>query len=152
MQNADLVGLTAMLVALQFAAFGWRIVREIQVGDERRKVWLPVTDVVNLLSMASVVFFAVIFPLANGYYSSLSKTFLAVGFVLIAFHPLSMAGHYCLFSEHGRATYKKPNGDWRCFPPPEILFVSVSLVASAVVGYYVAISIHGVSSRPCNIW
>jgi hypothetical protein len=55
MQNADLIELTGIVVALQFAAFGWRIAREISVADENRKTWLPVPDYINLLIMAAIV-------------------------------------------------------------------------------------------------
>jgi hypothetical protein len=138
MQNADLVALTAMLVALQFAAFGWRISREIGLVDQKRRVWLPVPDILNLISMMAVLWADVVLPLAHGIFFPAAKITLAVGFVLIGFHPLSMAGHYCLFSKNGRETYPTPDGDWRYFPPPEIRFVAASLLASAAVGWYVA--------------
>ena len=35
-----LATLVTSALALQFAAFGWRILREIQLGDEGRRTWL----------------------------------------------------------------------------------------------------------------
>ena len=43
------------VLALQFAAFGWRINREITVGDDQRRTWLPLPDWVNLVSMIAVL-------------------------------------------------------------------------------------------------
>lgn len=40
--------LVSMIVALQFVAFGWRINREITVGDAGRKTWFPIPDVIML--------------------------------------------------------------------------------------------------------
>jgi hypothetical protein len=138
LQNSDLIALTAMLVALQFAAFGWRIAREITMGDRKRRTWLPVPDVLNVASMLTVIAFAVVIPLATGGFARSSRIVLAVAFVLIGFHPMCMAGHYCIFSKHGRDTYVTKGKDWRYFPPPEILFVAVAVLAAGVAGYYVA--------------
>jgi len=38
------------LIALQFVAFGWRLNREIAVGDQQRRTWLPAVDWLNLIS------------------------------------------------------------------------------------------------------
>jgi hypothetical protein len=141
--STDLVPLVAILVALQFTAFGWRIAREIEILEQKRRTWLPVPDILNIISMLSVIVSGVVLPLAHGKSSSVAKAIVAMGFVLIAFHPLSMAGHYCIFSKNGRDTYlglvdaETGKSDWRYFPPPEICFVAISLIATALVGWYV---------------
>src|SRR5262245_11575782 len=49
--------LVPSILALQFLAFGWRINREIPVGDAGRKTWFPIPDVINILSMLCGVAF-----------------------------------------------------------------------------------------------
>src|ERR1700722_8268162 len=92
--------LVSGLIALQFIAFGWRINREIAVGDQRRKTWLPMPDWLNLLSLLAVVLFCVALPLGFGAVRAASAV-LSAGYVLIAFHPISEAAHYRLFSKNG---------------------------------------------------
>ena len=53
-----LVTLITTALGLQFAAFGWRIIREIQLGDEGRRTWFLVTDYFIILSMAQSSHFA----------------------------------------------------------------------------------------------
>ena len=100
--DPDLLALTGILMALQFGAFGWRIVREIEMGDRGQIAWFPISDWVNVVSMFFVIIFAVILPLAHVDALPCTKAFLAAGFVLIGFHPLSMAAHYGIFSRYGR--------------------------------------------------
>jgi hypothetical protein len=86
------MGAVSVLLGLQFAAFGWRINREIAVGDAGRKVWLPLPDIINIASMLCVVSLCVVFPLSAGQFGLVSRTTLTVAFVLISLHPISMCG------------------------------------------------------------
>jgi hypothetical protein len=100
-----LATLVTSALALQFAAFGWRILREIQLGDEGRRTWFLVTDWLVILSMCSVVAFCIVMPLSGFNYSaSVAKT-ISSAYVVIAAHPLNTAAHYRLFSQYGRAKY-----------------------------------------------
>ncbi len=63
MSADNVIRLVPPLIALQFAAFGWRINREISVGDANRRTWLPLPDVVNIVRMLSVVAFLIVIPL-----------------------------------------------------------------------------------------
>ena len=90
------------LLAMQFAAFGWRINREISVGDTGRRTWLPLPDVINIISMTAAVVTCVIMPLRSGQLTDLGRTTLALGYLLIALHPVNVAAHYRLFSKSGR--------------------------------------------------
>jgi len=85
-QTSDLIALTGILLALQFAAFGWRIVREIEVADQRRRIWLPLPDLLNIISMIAVIIFGLVLPLAHRTIEP-SRVVLAAGFIMIAFHP-----------------------------------------------------------------
>ena len=94
----DIQSLIAPVLALQFAAFGWRILREIKVGDEGRRTWFPLYDYINILALVCTALFCVVMPLATNGQSQASKTVLAVAYILIALHPINGAAHYRLFS------------------------------------------------------
>jgi hypothetical protein len=59
-----LANIVPMLLSIQFAAFGWRVVREIGVGETHRRTWLPLADCLNLVMLAAVLFTCVINPVA----------------------------------------------------------------------------------------
>src|SRR6266498_5637498 len=99
MKKMNFQPLIAPVLALQFAAFGWRIVREINVGDQERRTWFPIYDWINILALICTTLFCVVVPLATGGLSQVSKTVLAVAYILIAFHPINGAAHYRLFSK-----------------------------------------------------
>jgi len=133
--------LVSALLALQFVAFGWRLNREITVGDKRSKTWLPLPDWLNLISFLAVVFWCVVIPLASGFFgktpiatlSRVANTALVGGYVLIAFHPISEAAHYRLFSKDGRSIYK---GDYPWCTGQEILAVTLSLIFASLAGCF----------------
>lgn len=106
----------AMLVtaalSLQFAAFGWRIIREIQVGDERRRTWLLITDVLIIPSMIAIVTVCIVMPLAGQRDPLLIARTVAVAYIIIAAHPLNTAAHYRLFFSKGRTQYEQPGRDY----------------------------------------
>lgn len=131
MQSTQLTTLTGIILGLEFAAFGWRVNREINVADADRKTWLPLPDVVNIVALLSVVYFCVVVPLAQGDYVLWSRRVLAAAGTLIAFHPLTMAAHYGLPYRKQRPT--KKNGDFKYAPIEEILTFGVS-VALAIFG------------------
>ncbi|MBI1804071.1 MAG: hypothetical protein HYR77_06340 [Ignavibacteria bacterium] len=139
------------LLAMQLALFGWRINREIPVGDQGRKTWFPVSDIINILSMLSVVFFCVINPLAakaapiSGSITAIpnsAKIVFTVAMILLAFHPIAMIGHYRLLSKRGRSIYLKPDGtgDYPYCTGAEVAIVVVSLLSAVAGGYYVAVA------------
>lgn len=132
MQEIQLTPLTGMILALQFAAFGWRVNREIAVGDELRRTWFPLPDIANVISLLGLIGLCIVLPLSDGHFSPLSKRMLAFASTLIAFHPLTMAAHYGLFRQE-RPTGK--NGDFLYAPSEEIvsLCVSIGLAVAAAV-------------------
>jgi hypothetical protein len=136
--NIDSNGLIAVILALQFAAFGWRINREIPVGDAGRKTWFPVPDIINVLSMFGVVLFCILMPLASGQFTAASRVALAAAFVLIAFHPICMIGHYHLFSAQGRHIYTSKKQDYPYCTRAELVLVIVAALLAADAAWYVA--------------
>lgn len=95
------------LIALQFVAFGWRINREVVMEGKGERTWLPASDWLNIASLIAVSLCCVLRPIYTQEFGRLSKSVLAVGYVLIALHPVSQAAHYRLFSRKGRSVYKK---------------------------------------------
>jgi hypothetical protein len=130
--------LVPSILAMQFVAFGWRINREIPVGDVGRKTWFPIPDVINVISMLSVVAFCIVVPLKSGHFEPVSRVVLAAAFVLIAFHPICMAGHYRLFSRLGRHVYTLRNEDYPYCTGVEGVLVLVAVLFAGMAAWYVA--------------
>ncbi len=133
----DVNTLVSIILALQFASFGWRINREISVGDSGRKTWFPLPDIVNILSMLSVILWCIIFPLVTGFFGKDSRIVLSIAFVLIAFHPICMIGHYRLFSSSGRTVYKSKGKDYPYCTGPELLLSILSFFFASFAGFLV---------------
>jgi hypothetical protein len=140
MSSDAAVRLAPTLIALQFVAFGWRLNREIAVGDQGRRTWFPLTDWINVAGMLGVVFFAVIRPLWVIQSAKASDTALAIGYVLIAFHPISMAAHYRLWSKEGRSVYTNRGLDYPWLTSQEAVSVILSHVLGLFVGWHTWLS------------
>jgi hypothetical protein len=137
-----------VVLTLQFAVFGWRIVREIHVGDEGHRVWFPVSDWINLLSMILVLGSCVVWPLlrtvppgeTGSYLFPLpARGIFAAASVLLVFHPISMVFHYGLLSKKGRPReYRNGGQDYAYCPWPEFVVVVLALALAALSGLKVA--------------
>ena len=127
--------LVSALIALQFVAFGWRINREITVGDAGRKTWLPLPDYLNIASLLAVTVSCVVLPLANRPCLRIALTALSSGYVLIALHPINEAAHYRLFSKYGRSVYKAKARDYPWITDQEIVTVAISAICAATAGW-----------------
>jgi hypothetical protein len=93
-----------------------------------------VPDLLNLTSLLAVVLFCVAAPLGFGFIR-LTNAVLGAGYVLIAFHPISEAAHYRLFSKAGRSIYlKSPDGDYPRITDQEMVTVFLSIVLAVVTG------------------
>lgn len=133
--------MVSVVLGLQFAAFGWRINREIPVGDSGRRTWFPVPDIINIVSMFCVVWFCVVEPLELNQFTKSSRVMLSMAVVLLAFHPIGMIGHYRLFTREGRTIYlSTPNGDYPYYTIPELIFVVLGTTVAASVGARVWLS------------
>lgn len=131
MSSDNVTRLVLPLLALQFAAFGWRINREITVGDANRKTWFPLADILNIVSMLAVVGFLVIVPLTTDAFENVGRAVLAAGYLLLSFHPITMAGHYRLFSKLGRSVYTSQGKDYPYATGQELFFFLLSLALAA---------------------
>lgn len=129
--------LVPALIALQFVAFGWRIAREVALGDEGRRTWLFASDIVNLISLIAVVVTCVVVPLKTGKFPVVSRSILGAAYTFMCFTPAIIAGHYRLFSREGRAVYHdRPDYPW--IADQEAFFLVIALVAAAAAGYTIA--------------
>ncbi len=124
----------AVLIALQFAAFGWRINREIAVGDQGRRTWLPIPDCLNIVALIATSLLCVVFPLCK-LDDSRSTIELSVAYVLIAMHPVNEAAHYRLFSRKGRHLYVKAGRDFPFVTDQETATLAVTALMAVAVAY-----------------
>ena len=127
-----------VLLGLQFAAFGWRILREISLEDQRRRTWFPLPDYINILAMLAVIALCIVWPLHNGASEDLSRACTAAAAVLIGFHPVSMAAHYRLFARSGRRIYVEQGRDYPWITAQEAFFVSISVIAATAAALFAA--------------
>jgi hypothetical protein len=124
--------LMSSLIALQIVAFGWRLNREITVGDDDRKTRLPLPDYINLASLLATVTCGLVLPLGWGY-SRLQGPAIVAGYALIAFHPISEAAHYRLFSKKGRSVYLDAGRDYPWITDQEVATVILSVLCASAV-------------------
>jgi len=74
-------------------------------------------------------------PISIGISGKVATAILSVGYSLIAFHPISEAAHYRLFSKGGRSIYRKtPDGDYPWITGQEIVSVLLSVVLATAAG------------------
>ena len=94
------------LLALQFVAFCWRILREIDGNEPHPFPWVPVPDNVNVAGMFAVLYFCIVAPLTTTglrLYSVgvLGRATFAAACLLIVAHPLVVASHYRVWGGTG---------------------------------------------------
>src|ERR1700728_4090864 len=127
------------LIALQFAAFGWRVNREINLGDSGRGSWIPVPDVLNIMSLLATVICLIVVPIATDSYFWLSRIVLGAGYVLIAFHPFTMAAHYRLWSRGGKSKHITDGKHYPYATAEELVSSSMSVVLAILAAAYIGL-------------
>lgn len=121
-------GLPGILIAMQIATLGWRINREIPLGDAGRKTWFPLADYANVVSLVSVILFCVLGPLNHIDTVVFSKIALSIGFILIAMYPINLIGHYRFASRFGRSIYTQRGRDYPYITDHEWFTVSLTVI------------------------
>jgi hypothetical protein len=134
----NLQSFVPVILSLLFATFGWRIAREIAVGDQGRKTWLLFADYLNFLSLVSVLIFCIVIPLKTDTFGTASRVTMAVSFVFIVLYPIILAGHYRLFSKKGRSIYEEKGSDYPWVTDQEAILIVIALVSAVIAGWYVA--------------
>jgi hypothetical protein len=125
------------LIALQFAAFGWRVNREINLGDSGRATWILIPDLLNIMSLLATVVCLIVVPIATDSYFWLARVVLGAGYVLIAFHPFTMAAHYRLWSRDGRNKYVTAGKDYPYATGEELVSSSLSIILAVLAAIYI---------------
>ncbi|WP_260736577.1 hypothetical protein [Tunturiibacter lichenicola] len=125
------------LIALQFAAFGWRVNREINLTGDRRALWIPIPDVLNIMGLFATVVCLIVLPIARDSHFWLSRMVLGAGYVFIAFHPFTMAAHYRLWSREARDKYVTDGRGNSYATGEELASSSLSIVLAVLVAAYI---------------
>ena len=127
------------LIALQFIAFGWRVNREISLSVADRGTWVLIPDVLNIMNLLAAVICLIVLPIATGSYFWLSRMVLGAGYVLIAFHPFTMAAHYRLWSRGDRSKYITDGTDYPYATGEELVSSSMSVVLAILAAAYIGL-------------
>jgi hypothetical protein len=85
------------LIVLQFLVFGWRVNREINSPATEKQSFVPLPDVINIISLFTTIGCVAVLPLVTESYYWLSRAVVGIGYVLIAFYPFTVAAHYRLW-------------------------------------------------------
>src|ERR1700722_11697212 len=125
------------LIALQFVAFGWRVNRELDLGYPDRGTFVLIPDVLNIMSLFVAVICLIVLPIATDTYFWLSRMVLAGGYVLIAFHPFTMAAHYRLWSREGVRKHVRDGKGYPYATTEELVSSSLSVVLSVSAAAYI---------------
>jgi hypothetical protein len=138
LQDVNLNNLVVATINLQFVFFGWRLVREIAVGDKNEKgtswrTWLPWPDRINLVSLFLVTAACVITPIIMGRFTAASRAILVGAVILWMLHPLSVACHYELLRGGRRKVYNGGPEKWPLATPTEAGVLTVSVLVAVVV-------------------
>jgi len=125
------------LIALQFAAFAWRVNREINLPPTERQTYVPIPDCLNILSLFATVICLIVVPITTDMYLGLSRIVLGIGYVLIAFHPFTTAAHYRLWSRSGTSKYVAAQNHYPYATGEELVLSSLSVVVAILVATYI---------------
>jgi hypothetical protein len=119
------------LLALQLAAFWWRMKREMAVERRGDITWLPPADLLNLSAIVVSLFCVFVLPTVGVVSESFARISFGLVAILFAGFVLSLPAHYELYAG-GHRTY-------RYFPLQEKLAVALVLLCAVVyVGFCVA--------------
>lgn len=128
---ASLWPAAGVLAGLQVTAFTLRINREIAVGGRGDVTWLPVADVLNLLSLVAIMLGVFISPVLGIGGAAVPGKAFGLAVLLLVGYPFALAGHYEMFNPRTSRTMTY-------FPRQEQIVVSAVVVAVVV---YVVLAI-----------
>jgi hypothetical protein len=124
----DATTLSVGLLAIQLAAFAWRIAREVKMESEGEPTWLPLSDLLNVVGFLTVTVVCIVAPLGGAQFGRGRVTVLGVGFMLMAFYPIAQAAHYdLLFGRRREQPYPWMTGQ-------ELVISLASVVVAALTG------------------
>jgi hypothetical protein len=139
MTPVTLYPLAPPLITLQFAAFGWRMNREINHGEVDRANWIPIPDVLNIGSLFATIVCLIVLPIATVEYLWLSRIVLGIAYVLIAFHPFTVSAHYCLWRKQDRSKFVAEGKHHAYATGEELVLATASVVFAILAGVYIGL-------------
>jgi hypothetical protein len=119
-------GAGGVLAGLQITAFTLRITREITVGREGDITWLPLADVLNLLSLLVTMLGVFVAPIVDLGGAAFPMKAFGASVILLAGYPFALAGHYDMYNFRTTRTM--------AYCPRQERVVLV-VVAAVLVGY-----------------
>lgn len=96
-------GILSVLIGIQFAAFTWRIEREVSVAEKGDINWLPPADILNLISIVLGGLGIFFIPLLGIENPVTQKIILGTYLILFLAYPFALAGHYDLYTRGTRS-------------------------------------------------
>lgn len=99
---SDIWTVAGFLIALQTAAFTWRVSREITIADRNDINWLPPADIMNLISMLVTFIGVFALPISGIENPNIPRLALGLSIILFAGYPFALAGHYDLYTKGRR--------------------------------------------------
>ncbi|HUW14430.1 MAG TPA: hypothetical protein VM537_32200 [Anaerolineae bacterium] len=114
----------AFVIAIQMAAFAWRVSREVAVADRGDVTWLPPADIMNLVAIVVAFLGVFVLPVLGIGSSTVAALALGLSIVLFVGYPFAIAGHYDLFERGPRS--------WAPAPRQEKLAIAATSVAAAL--------------------
>ena len=136
-----LYSLAPPLTLLQLLAVGWRVNRELHAAEADKQPVIPLPDVLNILSLFATLAFAIILPITTDSYLWLSRMVLGGAYVVIGFHPLTVAAHYRLWRRDRRSRHVPERVSSVYVNREELALSLVSVLLAIIVAAY--IGMHG---------
>lgn len=93
----------AVLLGFQLAAFTLRLQRELAMTSRGEVTWLPLADMVNLVSFVVVAGGVFVLPILGVSAQGLPRHALGLGVLLLACYPFALIGHYELYRPYARS-------------------------------------------------
>lgn len=126
MQFTDIWSAAGILIGFQVASFTWRVSREVEVGKTGDLTWLPPADMLNLISMVTLMVGVFILPILNLADLNFAQHSFGLAVILFVGYPFALAGHYDLYNS-------KTSRSYSYFPFQEKVVVLIIIIL--VVGY-----------------
>jgi hypothetical protein len=89
------------------------------------------------MSLLAAVICLIVVPITTGAYFWLSRVVLGAGYVLIAFHPFTMAAHYHLWSRENKSGHVTDGKDHPYATGEELISASLSIILAVLSAFYI---------------
>ncbi len=125
----SMYSLAGPVVLMQFLAVGWTVNREVHAQDAHKHAVIALPDVLNIMSLFATIALVIVSPMVTTMPPSLACAVLGGAYVLIAFHPLSVAAHFGVWRRNAGRKDPAAQGD-QPLPYPNSLELALALGSS----------------------